>query len=248
MTIAYSAAGSSRGPLRYFSKKSEHPPSHMGEAKPLILESVSHSVLEAGHEKPTLALLSRRFEPGSFNVVRGPSGAGKTTLLSILSLAVRPRQGMVLWGEDNLSALSTDRQSLWRRQNLGLIFQTSRLVGVMSVREHVRLAAELRSKPEAEAEGLAILGALGMGDRLNQLPAQLSGGEKQRVAIAQALCARPAILLADEPTAALDQANAALVAHTLRTFARERNAVVICVSHDRVVIDAADELLMLEKA
>lgn len=129
-----------------------------------------------------------------------------------------------------------------------LVFQTSRLVGVMTVREHLRLAASIRGKPDAEAEGLAILGALGMGTRLNQLPAQLSGGEKQRVAIAQALCARPAVLLADEPTAALDQTNAALVAHTLRTFAIERQAVVICVSHDRVVMDAADNLLMLEKA
>ncbi len=215
---------------------------------PLVLESVAHSVLEAGVERPTLAPLSRRFAPGRFHVVGGPSGAGKTTLLSILSTAVRPTQGLIHWGKESLSGFSPERLARWRRAELGLIFQTSRLVGVMTVREHIHLAAAIRGRPEAAAEGLAILAALGMGKQLNKLPSQLSGGEKQRVAIAQALCARPAVLLADEPTAALDQSNAALVAHTLRTFARERNAVVICVSHDRVVIDAADELLMLEKA
>jgi putative ABC transport system ATP-binding protein len=214
----------------------------------LALDGVAHVIADAGREKPLLAPLSRSFAPGRFHVVGGPSGAGKTTLLSILSLTVRPSRGAILWGDDNLSGFSAAAQAAWRRQNLGLIFQTSRLVGVMTVREHVRLAAAIRGKPEAEAEGLAILGMLGMGTRLTHVPAQLSGGEKQRVAIAQALCARPSILLADEPTAALDQSNAALVAQTLRQFAQERGAVVICVSHDRVVMDAADDLLMLEKA
>ncbi len=216
--------------------------------RPLILASVAHQMMEGSSEKRVLAPLSRTFEAGQFHVVGGPSGAGKTTLLSILSLSVRPSRGMVHWGEENLSGFKPARQADWRRRHLGLIFQTSRLVGVMTVREHIRLAASIRSDPEAEAEGLAILGALGMGEKLSQFPAQLSGGEKQRVAIAQALCARPAVLLADEPTAALDQNNAALVAQTLRTFARDRGAVVICVSHDRVVMDAADNLLMLEKA
>jgi putative ABC transport system ATP-binding protein len=127
------------------------------------------------------------------------------------------------------------------------VFQTSRLVAVMDVVQHIRLAAAVRRQPDAIARGADLLAALGMGDKLNQLPAQLSGGEKQRVAIAQALCAQPDVLLADEPTAALDQANAELVAYTLRSYARERNAVVICVSHDRAVIDAADHLLKLER-
>lgn len=218
------------------------------DASPLLLDGVAHVILEGETVKPVLAPLSHSFAAGQFHVVGGPSGAGKTTLLSILSLAVRPASGMIYWGDKNLSALRPAEQANWRRQHLGLIFQTSRLVGVMTVRDHIRLAAAIRHMPDAEAEGLAILGALGMGAQFTQLPSQLSGGEKQRVAVAQALCARPSVLLADEPTAALDQTNAALVAHTLRTFARERNAVVICVSHDRVVMDAADNLMMLEKA
>ena len=214
----------------------------------LILDDVSHRMFEAGTSRQVLAPISRRFEPGQFHVVGGPSGAGKTTLLSILSLSVRPSAGHVHWGECDLTGLPPAEQARWRRQHLGLIFQTSRLVSVMTVAEHIGLAAAIRLQPTAVAEGLALLATLGLGERIGQLPAQLSGGEKQRVALAQALCARPAILLADEPTAALDRANAALVARTLRDFARDRGAVVICVSHDAVVMEAADNLLILEKA
>lgn len=214
----------------------------------LILDRVAHSMAEAGAVRPVLAPLTQRFSPGKFHVVGGPSGAGKTTLLSILSLSVRPTQGLVRWGSKDLTNLAPVDQSRWRRQHLGLIFQTSRLVSVMTVAEHIKLAAAIRGQPAAVAEGLALLTALGLAERLGQLPAQLSGGEKQRVALAQALCARPAILLADEPTAALDRSNAAHVAETLHRFAHERGAIVICVSHDAVVMDAADDLLILEKA
>lgn len=217
------------------------------DAAPLVLDHVAHSVIDAGGEKPTLAELSRSFEPGRFHVVGGPSGAGKTTLLSILALAIRPARGMVLWGTRNLSQMGAVDQARWRRDHLGLVFQTSRLVNVMNAAEHVRLAATVRRQPQAIAHGEDLLDALGLGDKRASLPTQLSGGEKQRVALAQALCARPAILLADEPTAALDRGNSELVAYTLRNYARERSAVVICVSHDRTLIDAADELLMLAR-
>ncbi len=214
---------------------------------PLRLEGVAHAMAEAGRMKPVLATLSYSFAPGQFHVVGGPSGAGKTTLLSILALAIRATSGSVTWGREELSGLSPQRQTAWRRANLGMIFQTSRLVAVMTVAEHITLAATIRRQPAAAARGAALLELLGMADKHQQLPAQLSGGEKQRVAIAQALAAEPAVLLADEPTAALDAANADLVARTLREYARDRGAVVICVSHDRTVIDAADAILMLER-
>jgi putative ABC transport system ATP-binding protein len=214
----------------------------------LTLDHIGHSVIEGGSEKATLALLNRKFLPGILSVVGGPSGAGKTTLLSILSLTIRAAQGMILFGEDNLTALKPAAASAWRRANIGMVFQTSRLVSLMSVREHIHLAARLRSKDPAVDEGLSLINQLGLSDKLDTRPTQLSGGEKQRVALAQALCFRPTILLADEPTAALDQKNAELVAQTLRAYARETGAVVVCVSHDRAVIDAADDLLMLEKA
>ena len=214
----------------------------------LILDHVRHSVLEAGNEKPTLAPLNRRFEPGLLNVVGGPSGAGKTTLLSILSLTIKATSGMILFGETNLTALSPAATREWRRKHIGMVFQTSRLVSLMSVREHILLAARIRGSGSAISEGLKRLRDFGLGDKLDARPAQLSGGEKQRVALAQALSFDPPVLLADEPTAALDQHNAELVAHTLRAYAREKGAVVVCVSHDRALFDAADHILKLEKA
>jgi putative ABC transport system ATP-binding protein len=213
---------------------------------PVILAGVEHAVVDNGRDRTVLAEVSRRFAAGSLHVVGGPPGSGKAALLSILSLALRPTRGAVLWGDIDLTAMRAAQQTQWRRRNLGLVLDTSSLVGVMTVRDHIRLAASIRRRPDAEAEGLAILGTLGMGAQLNRLPAQLSGGEKQCVALAQALCTRPAILLADDPTAALDGANAALVAYTLRSFARDYNAVVICMSDDPVVMDAADGVLMLE--
>ena len=213
----------------------------------LVLDHIGHSVLEAGAEKATLALLNRQFLPGCLNVVGGPSGAGKTTLLSILSLTVRASRGMIRFGAENLTALKPAAASAWRRRHIGMVFQTSRLVGLMSVREHIDLAARLRGNPDAVAHGLALVDQLGLADKLDTRPGQLSGGEKQRVALAQALCFRPPVLLADEPTAALDRANAERVADHMRSYARDANAIVICVSHDRAVIDAADDYLALER-
>ena len=215
-------------------------------AQPLILETLSRSMLDSGQEKPMLAPLSRVFAPGQLHVVSGPSGAGKTTLLSLLALAVPPSRGMLHWGTLNLSGLKPPAAAAWRRAHLGMIFQTSRLVSVMSALENVCFGGAIRGL-EVREEGQRLLNAFGLGDKLGQLPAQLSGGEKQRVAIAQALACRPMLLLADEPTASLDAANAAFVAETLKSYARANAACVICVSHDRTVIDAADDLLTLER-
>lgn len=215
-------------------------------AQPLMLEGVSRSVSDSGQEKHTLARLDRVFVPGRFHVVNGPSGAGKTTLLSLLALAVPPTRGMLHWGQINLTALGPEAAAAWRKANLGMIFQTSRLVSVMTAFENVCFGGAIRGL-RVEAEAHRLLEGFGLGAKKASLPAQLSGGEKQRVAIAQALACRPALLLADEPTASLDAANAAFVADTLKAYVTANAATVICVSHDRTVIDAADDLLTLER-
>lgn len=213
----------------------------------LELAGIGHLVHDAGEMKPTLAALNHHFASGRLNVVGGPSGSGKTTLLSILSLTINAALGTLCYAGEKVSDLTPKDAGNWRRRNIGMVFQTSRLIKIMTVKEHIRLAAATRGKDEAVGVGLAFIDQLGLGDKLTARPDQLSGGEKQRVAIAQALCFNPPILLADEPTAALDQTNAMLVAKTLRNYARSAQAIVICVSHDRAVIDAADDLLMLEK-
>ncbi|MDH7975924.1 ATP-binding cassette domain-containing protein [Sphingomonas sp. AR_OL41] len=214
---------------------------------PLVLDELGHHVAEGAESKPTLDPLTRTFEAGAFHVVSGPSGSGKTTLLSILSLAVRAERGTLFHGHDTIGRLPPAAADAWRRKHVGMVFQTSRLMRLMTVSEHIRLAAATRGAPEAIAHGHALLGTLGLGDRLAQRPTALSGGEKQRVALAQAMCFRPAILLADEPTAALGIEQAGAVALALRDYARTEDAVVICVSHDIAVIDLADHNLVLAK-
>ncbi len=216
-------------------------------SRALSLSGIAHEMPESDGVKPTLASLTHDFAAGAFHVVGGPSGSGKTTLLSILSLAVRAARGIISLGDVEVSGLSPAAASQWRRQHIGMVFQTSRLIRLMTVTEHIRLAASLRGKPYAVEEGLALIHRFGLGDKLSHRPTQLSGGEKQRVAIAQALCFQPKILLADEPTAALDATNAGRVADTLKAYARTANAIVICVSHDHAVIDVADDYLMLTK-
>ncbi|HEY2358661.1 MAG TPA: ATP-binding cassette domain-containing protein [Phenylobacterium sp.] len=211
------------------------------------LENLGHGIVDGGHVKTTLAPLTCQFEAGKFHVVTGPSGVGKTTLLSLLSLFVRATSGDLFWGDETLSGLSQQDAATWRRRHLGLIFQTSRLVGVMTAEEHIAMAARVRDLPEARSEGLRLLDSLQIGDKRGHRPGALSGGEKQRVAIAQALCARPSVLLADEPTASLDRTNAIAVADTLRTYAVDVDAVVVCVTHDHSVIERADAVLHLQK-
>ena len=215
-------------------------------AQVLMLDAVSRSMIEGGVEQRMLAPLTCAFAPGKLHVVSGPSGAGKTTLLSLLALAVPPSRGLLHWGRLTLSQLNPAAMAAWRRANLGLIFQTSRLVSVMTAQENICFGGQIRGL-DVRSEADRLLDAFGLADKKRQLPAQLSGGEKQRVAIAQALACAPTLLLADEPTAALDAANAAFVAETLKSYARAQAATVICVSHDRTVIDAADELLILER-
>jgi len=160
---------------------------------------------------------------------------------------VAPTSGAVVWNGEEVSNRSVEDAALWRRRHVGLMFQHSRLMSLLSVREHIALVSRIRARPEALEEGLVLLDALGLADKAELLPAQLSGGEKQRVALTQALCAEPAIVLADEPTAALDEANSAAVAATLSTYAKSREAVVICVTHDKVVSGRADTIIALSK-
>lgn len=213
----------------------------------LSLRDLEHHRPDSGGIKTVLARLNCEFAPGQLHVIAGPSGSGKTTLLSLLALAIRAAHGTIMWRGADLGALSVRQASNWRREHVGFVFQTSRLVGVMTVDEHIRLAAAIRRRPDAVDRGYALLSELGMHDKLSRRPSALSGGEKQRVAVAQALCASPSLVLADEPTAALDHPNAMRVTQALKSYASEQGATVVCVSHDQEVIGAADQLVTLLK-
>lgn len=213
----------------------------------LVLDGVAHAAGDRAARQPVLARLDMTFPPGRFACLTGPSGAGKTTALSIMAGVVIPSHGAVWLGSRPISRLTDAERRAWRCRDVGLVFQTCRLIDVLTVEEHMMLVARLRGRPEAWFAGCRWLERLGLNGRLAHRPGQLSGGEKQRVALAQALAAAPAVVLADEPTAALDADNAAIVAGTLAAYASERGAIVVAVSHDAVMHTAAHDCLALAK-
>jgi len=211
------------------------------------LDRIDYALSEGGQRRLLLNGFSQAFQPGRFACLTGPSGTGKTTILSLMAGVVQPDGGHVLDGDTAISGLSVPARAMWRRASVGLVFQTCRLIDVLTVADHMALVARLRRQPEAQDAGHRLLAQFGLAGKLGQRPGQLSGGEKQRVALAQALAARPRVVLADEPTAALDRANAAAVAAALRHYAETTAAVVIAVSHDQVMIDAAHDEVRLMK-
>ena len=182
---------------------------------------------------------------GEVVIMTGPSGSGKTTLLTLIGALRRVQQGRLIVLNRDLSALD-EHGAVELRKEIGFIFQSHNLFSSLTALENVRMATALRpsSVREMNERSARILEQLGLGDRLNHLPAQLSGGQRQRVAIARALVNRPALVLADEPTAALDAESGQTVLGLLRKLAdgMERTTVLI-VTHDQRVIDHADRVV-----
>jgi ABC-type lipoprotein export system ATPase subunit len=197
----------------------------------------------------TVALkrLTRQFPRGGFVAIAGPSGSGKTTLLHLLSGLDVPTDGEVVVLGTAISRLDRAARAAFRREQLALVAQDAPLVPFLSARENVTLALGVRgfSRREAASSADDALRAIAMGELADQRVARLSLGERQRVAIARAAAARPQLLLADEPSARLDQANALAVAELLARLVDESGTSVIYATHDPVLIDLADETLEL---
>ncbi|MEY2883579.1 MAG: hypothetical protein RL490_1303, partial [Pseudomonadota bacterium] len=194
----------------------------------LALEGVALAIGSGAERQPILHGLSLDFGAGGFHCLGGPSGSGKTTVLSLLAGIVVPDSGHVRHQGQPLAADARARQ-LWRVRTVALAFQTNRLIDILTVAEHLALVARVRGDAGAVARGRDWIARFGLADKLGHRPAQLSGGEKARVALAQALAAATPVLLADEPTAALDSHNADFVARTLRDHAETAGATVIAV-------------------
>jgi len=181
---------------------------------------------------------------GEWISVMGPSGSGKTTLLNILGGLDRPTSGQLLINGEEISGLSPKELTHFRRETVGLVFQQFYLVPYLTALENVMLAQYFHSMTD-EYEARAALEAVGMGERLYHLPAQLSGGEQQRVCIARALINQPRLILADEPTGNLDEANEEIVLNIFRTLHAQGHTLII-VTHDAQVGNMADRLIVLE--
>lgn len=185
---------------------------------------------------------------GELTLLMGPSGSGKTTLISLIGCILSPTAGEIILGGANTRGMTAEQLADVRRQHIGFVFQSYNLFPTLNATENVRLALDVRgirgsaSKPLAE-EALA---AVGLSHRLTSYPKQMSGGEQQRVAIARSLAGSPSIVLADEPTAALDSENGHAVMALLANVAHKRDRAVLAVTHDPRTLSYADRILRIE--
>ena len=179
---------------------------------------------------------------GEFVVLLGPSGSGKSTLLNILGGLDAPTRGRVVAGGRALVGASDRELTAFRRHYVGFVFQFYNLIPSLTARENVAIVTEIARDPMAPEEALALVG---LADRLDHFPAQLSGGEQQRVAVARAIAKRPQVLLCDEPTGALDSKTGVVVLEALERINRELGTTTVVITHNAAIADMADRVIHL---
>jgi putative ABC transport system ATP-binding protein len=179
---------------------------------------------------------------GEFVVLLGPSGSGKSTLLNILGGLDVPTSGEVMYGEQNLTTADDAALTEYRRAHVGFVFQFYNLIPSLTARENVALVTEIVERPMTPEGALDLVG---LTDRLDHFPAQLSGGEQQRVAIARAIAKRPAVLLCDEPTGALDITTGMVVLEALDRANRELGTATVVITHNAAIAGMADRVVRL---
>ncbi len=196
---------------------------------------------------PVLDGVDLHIESGLCVALVGRSGAGKSTLLHLLAGIDTPDAGRVCFGATDLTALTEEQRTAFRRQHLGLVFQSYNLVPTLTALDNLRLPLELNGATarESRMRATALLDELGLGELAARYADQLSGGQQQRVAVARALVHQPAVLLADEPTGSLDADNASAVMRLLIGACRERGASLVIATHAQEVMGQADRLLRI---
>ena len=182
---------------------------------------------------------------GDFVAILGPSGSGKTTLLGLLAGLDTPSRGTVRIAGTELSGLTEDERARFRRDHIGFVFQSFQLIPSLTARENVQIPIELRGEGDAAERAAGLLTRVGLRDRLDHYPVQLSGGEQQRVALARAFVHEPRILFADEPTGNLDAATGETIIALLEELNREQGTTMILVTHDPVLAGRARRTIRL---
>ena len=187
--------------------------------------------------------VSFEIEHGEFAVVLGPSGAGKTTVLNLLGGMDRPSGGSILIGNADIARMNDKQLNLYRRNDVGFVFQFYNLMPNLTALENVELARQICKNPLSPEETLE---RVGLGSRMHNFPAQLSGGEQQRVAIARALCKNPELLLCDEPTGALDSETGRMVLSLLGDVCKDMGKTVVIITHNAAIIPAAERIIRMK--
>ena len=182
---------------------------------------------------------------GEFAAITGPSGSGKSTLLHMMGGVEKPTKGNLLVNGTDLSSLSVNESAIFRRQNIGLVYQSYNLIPVLTVKENILLPLQLDHKKVNKEFFRHLVDRLGLADRLDHLPNQLSGGQQQRVSIGRALITRPSLLLADEPTGNLDSQNGAEIMELFHQFHRDGQTLVL-ITHDESIAAQAQRILQIQ--
>lgn len=215
---------------------------------PIIsIKSLRHSYMEGETMKEVLHSVNLDFYEGEIVIIMGPSGSGKSTLLKIIGAQLTLQEGDVRIGDCNLSG-ATQNDLMRIRRKLGFIFQSHHLLDSISVLQNVQLPLAFDENINAELSkerALKALAMVGIDSQAYKKPSKLSGGQRQRVAIARALIRKPAIVLADEPTASLDEKSGREVVEIIRKMAKEMGVTVVLVTHDNRILDIADRIVSL---
>ncbi|HEY4219457.1 MAG TPA: ABC transporter ATP-binding protein [Gemmatimonadaceae bacterium] len=182
---------------------------------------------------------------GAFVAIVGPSGSGKTTLLGLIAGLDTPTRGKILLDDADLTAMNEDQRAKLRGEKVGFVFQSFQLISTLTAIENVQVPLELRGDSGASERARELLTRVGLGDRLDHFPTQLSGGEQQRVAIARAFSNAPRILFADEPTGNLDSETGARIVQLLEELNRESKTTIILVTHDPALASRAQRIIRL---
>jgi putative ABC transport system ATP-binding protein len=214
----------------------------------ITIEHLNHYFGQGSLKKQVLSDINLQIAAGEIVLMTGPSGSGKTTLLTLIGGLRSGQEGSLRILGDELCG-ANDRKRMKTRRNIGYIFQAHNLHASLNAMQNVRMGLEVHphlSASEMKRRSITMLGQVGLGDRGKDYPANLSGGQKQRVAIARALVSHPKIILADEPTAALDSKSGREVVELMQRLAKEQGCTILLVTHDNRILDIADRIVHME--
>ena len=210
------------------------------------ISELTKTLYGGGHKVEILKSIGLTIPSGQFIAITGHSGSGKTTLLSLIAGLDNPSRGTIKIDGQDITKLNEDELALLRGKRFGFIFQNFHLIPTLTALENVVLSAELNNTPGATKKSEDLLGIVGLGDRHHHYPAQLSGGEQQRLSLARAFVNEPNIILADEPTGNLDSKNSNRIIELIRELHRVKQATIILVTHEPQVAKQSQRILTLE--
>jgi putative ABC transport system ATP-binding protein len=212
----------------------------------ISVRGLTKSIDTGTHRVEILKRIDLEIPRGQFAAIMGPSGSGKSTLLGLLAGLDSPTTGQILLDGEEITTLSEDRMALLRGRKIGFVFQAYHLIPTLTAEENVVLPMELAGNGSGgHARARELLERVGLGERRDHYPVQLSGGEQQRVALARAFALRPPILLADEPTGNLDTATGQVVLGLMLAMNREQGATMVLVTHEDSIAGCADRRIVL---